>query len=102
MSQHESSSQEHPASCRAAATMAAGSMMTKASWAGSGVAVVAGLNAHELAALGGLAVAVVGLVVGQGISWYYRHAEYKLAKLETEARLRAAQGQGDASPGGRA
>lgn len=46
-----------------------------------------GYTANDLAMFVGAVVGVVGLMV----QWYYRHQEYKLKKLETEARI-AAQG----------
>ena len=47
-----------------------------ATYSGSAGAVIFGLNANEAAALGGLAIAVVGLLV----SWYYKHQALKVLK----------------------
>jgi hypothetical protein len=44
-----------------------------ATYAGSGTAVYFGLTANEIAAFGGLLVAVVGLIV----TWYYKHQSFK-------------------------
>jgi hypothetical protein len=46
---------------------------TTATYAGSGAAVYFGLTANEIAAFGGLLVAVVGLIV----TWYYKHQSFK-------------------------
>lgn len=89
-------------STRTAALLAVGSAASKTSHAGATVAVFGGLTATDLAAFGGLAVALIGTVVAQGINWYYRHKEHQRAERESAARLRAAEGQGGAAPGGRA
>ncbi len=47
-----------------------------ATYGGSAGAVYFGLTANEIAAFGGLAVAVIGLLV----TWYYKHKHYKLAE----------------------
>lgn len=94
-------SSAHPPG-RTAALLAVGSAASKTSHAGATVAVFGGLTATDLAAFGGLAVALIGTVVAQGINWYYRHKEHQRAERESAARLRAAEGQGGAAPGGRA
>lgn len=56
----------------AAATKAA----TTAQYGGSGAAVYFGLTANEIAAFGGLLVAVIGLL----INWYYKHQHFVLTQ----------------------
>ena len=53
-----------------------------------------GYSANELAVLGGLAFGAFGVLLQAAnflVSTYYKRQEYKLKKLETEARI-AAQG----------
>lgn len=68
------------------ATLSGG--LNKAGYAAAPVAIIGGLTANEVAAVGGLVVAVVGLFLGQSINWYYRHQEHKRAEREHEARVR--------------
>lgn len=91
---------ETPVPARKAALLAIGGAASKASHAGVGVAVFGGLTATDLAAFGGLAVALIGTVVAQGINWYYRHKEHQRAERESAARLRAALGSVADVPGG--
>lgn len=66
---------------------AAGTLVTKtataAQYGGSGAALYFGLTANEIAAFGGLAIAIIGFFV----NWWYKHKHYKLAerKLMEEA-----------------
>ena len=55
--------------------------------AGASAMTFGGYTANDIAMFVGAVVGVVGLLV----QWFYRHKEYKLKKLETEARI-AAQG----------
>lgn len=66
---------------------AASSKALAVTMAGAGTISLGGYTANDIAVAIGAVVAVVGLFV----QWYYRHQEYKLKKLETEARI-AAQG----------
>jgi len=69
------------------ATIAA--FASKVTYAGGTTAAVGGLTANELAAIGGLIVAVVGLAV----QWYYkRKADRREAELHAE-RLRGLRGE---------
>jgi outer membrane lipoprotein SlyB len=54
--------------------------LTGATFFGSGTAIFGGLNANELAAIGGLVIGVLGLL----INWYYKHKHYELAKQQSE------------------
>jgi len=49
---------------------------TTATYGGSASAVIFGLSANEFAALGGLCVAIVGLI----ISTWYKHQHLQIAK----------------------
>lgn len=52
-----------------------------ATYGGSGVAVLlGGMNANEIAALGGLAVAVVGLIVGTAVNIWYKYRLLAIAE----------------------
>ena len=51
-----------------------------ATYSGSGAAVYFGLTANEVAAFGGLIVAVIGLIV----TWYYKHQHLQLVKKKLE------------------
>lgn len=53
---------------------------TAATYAAAGNAVFLGLTANELAAIGGLAVAVLSMVVGHGISIWFKYQHLKLAR----------------------
>ena len=66
---------------------AASSKALAVTMAGAGTMTLGGYTANDIAVAVGAVVAVVGLIV----QWVYRHKEYKLKKLETEARI-AAQG----------
>lgn len=63
---------------------AAGTVITKAATAaqygGSGAALYFGLTANEIAAFGGLAIAVIGFFV----NWWYKHQHLQLAKKKLE------------------
>lgn len=47
-----------------------------ATYGGSAGAVYFGMTANEIAAFGGLIIAIIGLLV----TWYYKHKHYKLAE----------------------
>lgn len=47
-----------------------------ATYAGSSAAMYFGLTANEIAAFGGLAVAIIGLLV----TWYYKHQALQVLK----------------------
>lgn len=55
-----------------------------ATYGGAGSAVYFGLTAHELAAFGGLLVAVVAGVANVWINWHYRRKHYRLAEEQAE------------------
>lgn len=52
-----------------------------ATFGGSGAAVIFGLTANEFAAIGGLAIALVGLLV----NIYFKHQHLKLARETAKA-----------------
>jgi hypothetical protein len=54
-----------------------------ATYGGSAGAVFFGLKADEFAALAGVVIALLGLIV----TWWYKHKHYKLAEHATAARL---------------
>lgn len=51
---------------------------------GSGAAILFGLTAQELAALGGLAVAVVGFTINVLITLHYKQKHYELIRAEMQ------------------
>lgn len=53
---------------------------TTAQYGGSGAAVYFGLTANEIAAFGGLIIAIIGLLV----NIWYKHQHLQLAKREKE------------------
>ena len=57
-----------------------------ATYAGSSAAVFFGLTANEIAAFGGLIIAIIGLWV----SWYYKH-QHKKQQLAHYARIEKGQ-----------
>jgi hypothetical protein len=66
-----------------AATDAAGVLVGKtAAYGGGASAFVFGLSANEVAALGGLLVATIGLCV----QWYYNHRRDKREQVESAER----------------
>ena len=74
---------------RAAAETAAAATATKvaqtATFAGSASAVVFGLTANELAAIGGLILGFVGLVANTAITIYFKSRHLKLAQQQASA-----------------
>lgn len=52
----------------------------KATYAASGGAVLLGLTANEVAALGGLAVAFLAMLINAGITIYYKAQHLRLAR----------------------
>jgi hypothetical protein len=52
-----------------------------ATYAGSSAAVYFGLTANEIAAFGGLAVAIIGLIV----TWYYKHQSLQVLRASRTA-----------------
>lgn len=67
-----------------AAEAVAGSIGAKAVYGGGGAAVFGGLTSHDVVAVLGLAVAVVGFFV----SWYYKRKADRRGELEHAARMR--------------
>ena len=53
---------------------------TTAQYGGSGAAVYFGLTANEIAAFGGLIIAIIGLIV----NIWYKHQHLKLARKEKD------------------
>ncbi len=53
---------------------------TTATYGGSSAAVYFGMTANEIAAFGGLAIAVIGLLV----NWWYKHQHLQLTKKKLE------------------
>jgi hypothetical protein len=58
-----------------------GKASTAATYGGSATAVFFGLTANEFAALGGLAIGIIGLI----ISTWYKHQHLKIAKKNQKA-----------------
>lgn len=56
-----------------------------ATYGGSGTAVFFGMTANEIAAIGGLIVAIVGLVVSQAMNWYFKAQHLKIARETAKA-----------------
>lgn len=52
---------------------------------GAAVAVWGGFTANELAAFGGLAVAVLGLVISQAMNFWFRWQHLKIARQTAKA-----------------
>jgi hypothetical protein len=52
---------------------------------GATVAVLGGLTATELAAFGGLLVAIFGFVVNTAMNWYFKAQHLKLARETAKA-----------------
>jgi hypothetical protein len=51
-----------------------------ATYGGGGTAFIAGVNANWIAAIGGIVIGVIGLL----LNWYYKHKHYKLALKRIE------------------
>lgn len=56
-----------------------------ATYGGSGTAVFFGMTANEIAAIGGLIVAVVGLIVSQAMNWWFKWQHLQIAKKAAKA-----------------
>lgn len=52
----------------------------KATYAAAGGTLVLGLTANELAALGGLFIAAISMLISAGISFYFKWQHLKLAR----------------------
>lgn len=52
---------------------------SSATYVGGTSAVIGGMTANEIAAFGGLAVAIIGLIINS----YYKHKSYKLLEKRT-------------------
>lgn len=59
---------------------------TAATYAAAGNAIFLGFTANELAALGGLFVAVLSMVVGHGINVWFKYQHLKLARERKQVR----------------
>ena len=57
----------------------------KATYLAAGGTVILGLTANELAALGGLLVAFLSMIIGAGISFYFKLQHLKIARARAEA-----------------
>lgn len=51
-----------------------------ATYVGSGSAMYFGYTANEIAAFGGLIVAILGLIISQCMNWYFKAQHLKLAR----------------------
>jgi hypothetical protein len=58
----------------------------KVGYAGAGGAFLFGLSAAEFAAIAGLIVAVLGMLISNSINWYYKHKAHKLLEKEYATR----------------
>lgn len=56
-----------------------------ATYGGAGTAVYFGYTANEIAAFGGLAVAVLGLIISQAMNFYFKLQHLKLARETAHA-----------------
>ena len=52
----------------------------KATYLAAGSTVILGLTANEIAALGGLVIAFVAMVINAAITWYFKSQHLKLAR----------------------
>lgn len=59
---------------------AAEAIAAKATYAASGGAILLGLTANEVAAIGGLIVAFIAMIVQAAISWHFKSQHLKLAR----------------------
>lgn len=60
---------------------------TAASYVAAGNAVFLGLTANEFAALGGLFVAVLSLIIGQAVNVWFKYQHLQLARAKVGAPL---------------
>jgi hypothetical protein len=67
-----------------AAAATAAKVAQTATYVGSASAVFFGLTANELAAIGGLVLGALGLVVNAVINVYFKHQHLKLARERME------------------
>jgi len=58
----------------------------KATYVASGGAVILGFTANEIAALGGLVVAVLAMLINAGITIYFKRQHLKLAQQRAVAQ----------------
>lgn len=56
-----------------------------ATYGGSGTAVFFGMTANEVAAIGGLIVAILGLIVSQVMNWWFKWQHLQLARQQHKA-----------------
>lgn len=69
-------------SAQEAATQAAMKVTSAATYTGSGAAVFFGLTANEIAAMGGLLVAMLAAIGNFGLTWWYKHKHFQLARVK--------------------
>lgn len=53
---------------------------SKVTYAASATAFMGGMTANEIAAIGGLVVAVVALIINTGMSWYFKSKHLEIAR----------------------
>lgn len=53
---------------------------SKITYAGSATAFIGGMTANEFAAVGGLVVAVIALIINTAMSWHFKSQHLKLAR----------------------
>ena len=68
-----------------AAAATAAKVVQTATYAGSGAAVLFGLTANELAAVGGLIIGAVGLITNTVITVYFKYRHLELAKRQASS-----------------
>lgn len=56
----------------------------KATYMAAGGTVILGLTANEIAALGGLLVAFIAMIVNAAITWHFKSEHLKLARERAE------------------
>lgn len=61
-------------------TAPAEAVATKITYAGSATAFFGGMTANEFAAIGGLVVAVIALVVNTAMSWHFKSKHLEIAR----------------------
>lgn len=55
-------------------------VVSKITYAGSATAFIGGMTANEFAAIGGLVVAVLALVINTAMSWHFKSKHLELAR----------------------
>ena len=80
-----SNSAESVANTINTAATVTGKVAAGAQYGGGSIAFLGGMTANEIAAFGGLAVAVIGFIVNTVVNFWFKHQHLKIAREKAQA-----------------